>query len=71
LLADPQGPAQEVDYLDLQAEGLAVAQPGPGGQHHQRPVPLGHGRDQGLDPLGGQRLDPLRLRLRESDINTR
>jgi hypothetical protein len=48
-----------------------VTQASSGGQDDQRPVPLGHGGDQGFDPLGGQRLDPPGLGAGQPDIHAR
>jgi hypothetical protein len=71
LAVDPQHPAQEVDRLHLHREGLALAQAGAGRHHDQRPVAGRHRLDEGLHLLGRQRLDALRLRLREPDAVAR
>lgn len=63
LLPHLQRLPQEVDCFDLQSERLAVAHPGPGRQHDKRAVALGHGGNEGLDQLGGQRLDRFGSRL--------
>jgi hypothetical protein len=71
LLPHLQRSPQEVDWPDLQSECLAVAHSGPGRQHDKRAVALRHGGNQGLDQLGSQRLDPLRLPLGQPHLNAR
>lgn len=51
LAVDSDRAAKEVDAVDAQAEALALAKPGPGGEDHQGSVALRHAlRDGAYDP---------------------
>ena len=62
LAVDRDRAAQEVDPIDGEAEALALAHAGAGGEEHDRPVALGQLVGDCLDLLDGRRFD-LRLGL--------
>jgi hypothetical protein len=53
LPVDSYLPAKEVDPVERKAEALALAQPGAGGQDHERAIAVG----DGLDDAGLERFD--------------
>ena len=71
LLADGDHPGGSIDLVNGQAEGLALAEPGPRAEQDQQRIPARHSGGQGEYLGGRQQPDDCRGDLRQANIVAR